>query len=208
MTDYEQMNDDAKAAAVEASQEGNFSFLDRLAGRDYPTEDVEIYLDEAAGHRISALRESLKAETDADKTEELIAQIEAQRDKARKSRYIVRVQGISIEDWDSTIDEANEHYPVQYEESTHPLTMAKVKNPIPSEERETFFRTHSWAKFIQSVTDADGNVDSNITPEWVAVFLNQAPIVAIAKVAVAIDKVRMTTEWMDQIQGDDFLAKS
>jgi hypothetical protein len=42
MTDYEQMNDDAKAVATEASAEGKFSFLDRLAGRDYPTEDVEV----------------------------------------------------------------------------------------------------------------------------------------------------------------------
>lgn len=208
MTDIEQVSEEARAIATEASKEGKFSFLDRLAGREYPTEDVEIYIDERAGHKINQYREALKHNTDAEKESALLDAIEKEREKAKRSRYIVHIEGISVEEWDATVDAANEAYPVQYEEVTHPLTMAKQKIAVPDERREVYFRTHIWAKFIRSVTGPDGEVDDDITPEWVAVFAGQAPIIALAKVQYAIDKSRMTTEWMDQIQTDDFLVKS
>lgn len=199
---------EAKAVAVEASKEGNFNFLDRLAGRDYPTEEVEIYIDEAAGHRIQTLEERASNEKDGKQADLIHEQIKFEKAKAEKSRYVIHLEGISVEDYDALIDEAVAQFPVEYTESRNPLTYAPEKAAVENQDREQFFRTALWAKFIRKVVGPDGGSDSNITPEWVAYFMGHAPIAATAKVAVAVEKLRMISDWMDRIQGDDFFPKS
>ena len=208
MTDIEELSDSAREIAEARSKQGTFSFLDRLAGRDYPTDDVEIFLDEAAGHKIQKLNEDLANSQNAEQSEILEKQIDALREKARASRYIVHMEGIPVEDYDATVDAAEEEYPIEYNEYHNPLTMKRERDQIPNERRDIFFRTHLWAKFIRSVEDGDGNVDDNITPEWVSVVLGKSPIIAQARIQMAIEKLRMVSAWMDEVQGEDFLAKS
>jgi len=200
--------DTARTVAEANSKPGKFSFLDRLQDREYPTEDVEVYLDEAAGLRIHKLTQELIASNDAEQSEVLQKQIAYHSEKARKSRYTIHMQGISTESYDAVVDAAREEFPVEYRESRHPLTMALERTEIENEPREVYFRTHLWSKFIKSVEDPDGNIDDNITPEWVAVLLGHAPIIAQARIQVTLEQLRMTTAWMDEIQGEDFLAKS
>lgn len=207
MTDIEERSAAAKSKAEAASQKGTFSFLDRLADRNYAEDSVEVFLDEKAGHQIRKLTLSL-AEAQPEDHEHIEAEIEAVREKARDSRYIVHLQGISTESFDAVVDAANKEFPPEYEVSRNPLTMATEREEKPNEDRDQYFRTHLWAKFIKSVEDADGNVDENITPEWVAVFIAQAPIIAQARVSVVVNELRMMTDWMDELQGEDFLAKS
>lgn len=198
----------AREVAEEHSKPGKFSFLDRLQNREYPAEDVEIFLDEAAGLHIHKLTQELLASKDPEQTEIIEKQIAHYSDKARKSRYTVHMQGISTEAYDAVVDAAREEFPVEYTESRHPLTMAPERREVESESREVYFRTHLWSKFIKSVEDTDGNIDDEISPEWVGAFLGNAPIIAQARIQVALEQLRMTTSWMDEIQGEDFLAKS
>lgn len=200
--------DTARTIAEEQSKPGTFSFLDRLNGRNYPTEDVEIYLDEAAGHRIQKLQLDRIACTDPEQALVIDEQIQHWREKARESRYVMHLEGISTEDYDATVDMAQAEYPIEWRESRNPLTMATERIPVENEDRDQLFRTHLWSKFIRSVEDSSGNVDANITPEFVAVVLGQAPLVAQGKIHEAIQELRMVTNWMDDIQGEDFLAKS
>lgn len=208
MIDTEKMSEEAKARAVEAGKPGTFSFVDRLAGRSYPSEDVVIYLDEAAGHKIETLLEDRANQKDGEQVNLIDKQIDALREKAAHSRFVVTVQGISNEDYDAVVDAARDEFPYEYRESRHPLTMALQREIIDNPDREQYFRTHSWAKFIRKVVAPDGSVDENITPEWVGVLFNHAPLMALAKIGMAIDRVRMTVEWMDRLQDEDFLAKS
>lgn len=200
--------EDARAVAEEHSKPGKFSFLDRLNGRNYPTEDVEIYLDEAAGHRIQKLQEDRLNCSDAEQALLIDEQIEHWRDKARESRYILHLQGISVEEYDAVVEMAQKEYPVEWRESRNPLTMATEREPVANEDRDQLFRTHLWAKFIVSIEDAEGNIDDNITPEFISIVQGHAPLVAQGKIAQAVHSLRMVTDWMDQIQGEDFLAKS
>lgn len=204
MTDIET----ARSIAEEHSKQGSFNFLDRLNNRNYPTEDVEIYLDEKAGHEIEKLQEKIVLATKPEIGEALQAEIDEIREQAKASRYIVHMQGISVELYDEIVDKSQEMYPLEHREYRDPLTAKLIREVVDNDDREQYFRTHLWAEFVRSVEDIDGNVDDNITPEFMAVFIGHAPIAAQVKVAAAVQSLRMVTAWMDEIQGEDFLAKS
>lgn len=198
----------AHERAIEASKPGTFNFLDRLVGRNYPTEDVVVYIDEAEGYEIEKIEKLLSISKDADKTARLEKALAEHREKAANSRFVFHLEGISTEEYDKTVDAAEEAYPYEYRERTNPLTFAVEREVVADEKRETFFRTHLWAKFIRRVEDPDGNVDENISPAWVAQVSGLLPITGSLKIAQAVEALRMTTEWMDKVQGEDFLAKS
>lgn len=202
------ITDISEAAARNASEPGKFNFLDRVVGRNYPTESVEIYIDERGGYELAMLDKKIANETDGDKVNELDAERTKLVESLAVSKYIIHLEGISIENYDATVDDANEQYPVEYEESVNPITFAKTKTPLPSEERETYFRTHLWAKFIRSVEAPDGSIDDAIDATWVGVFMGHAPIMAQIRVQQAVETLRMTTNWMDAIQDEDFFPKS
>ena len=208
MTDTEQMSADAKAIAEEASKQGNFSFIDRLSNRNYATEDVTVFLDERAGSIVQKLTEDLLLQKDPEQREIIEKQIAYQSEKARESRYILHLEGVSVETYDACVDLAQDQYPLEYSEHRNPLTAKLEREVVENDDRELLFRTHLWAAFIRSVEDADGNLDENISPEFVAVFLKLAPIAAQVEVGAAVQRLRMVSDWMDKIQGEDFFPKS
>jgi hypothetical protein len=188
--------------------EGKFNFLDFLTGREYPTEDVEIYLDERAGYLIHKLEQEAARTTDGEQANIIHEQIAFQREKAQKSRFVLHLEGISVEEYDKVVDLVTEAFPVEYTESRNPLTFGLERTPKESPDREQMFRTHLWAKFIRTVTGPNGGVDDDISPEWVAVFMNHAPLIALGRVEAAVQELRMTSDWMDALTTEDFLAKS
>lgn len=206
--DMEAMDAAAKARAEEQSQPGTFSFVDRLTNRNYPTEEVVVFLDERAGHLIEKLNEDLLMQKDPEQRELIEKQIAYHSEKARSSRYTVKLEGISVEAYDAIVDAAKEQFPYEYREFRNPITQRLEREVIESEDREQFFRTHLWSAFMRSIEDADGNVDENTTPEFVGIFLGLAPIAAQATVGMAVDRLRMVSDWMDKIQGEDFFPKS
>ena len=221
MNEIVDINEQAKAAATEASTQGKFSFLDRLAGRNYPTEEVVVYLDEAAGYRIGKIEDELDAERarlkvlkgDAlketqGKIEKLESELSASIADAEGSRFVFHLEGISTEEYDKVVDAAQKEFPLEYKENRNPLTFAIERSVVPNDEREVFFRYHLQAKFIRRVVDPNGNIDDNITPDWVAQVANLLPVIGQIKLQTAIEKLRMTTDWMDRVQGEDFFPKS
>ena len=207
MTD---ITETTKAVAEEHSKPGKFSFVDRVLGRNYPTKDVEVYLDEAAGHRIQELlneRQYISA-NDVDELERIDADLEKWRKKAADSRYVIHMEGISVEEYDKVVDEANEQFPLEYRESRHPLTMELERTVVPNDDRDVFFRAQMWAKFIRSVEDAEGNIDDEITPQFVGVMCRALPLIAMLRIQQGVEELRMTSDWMDAIQTEDFFPKS
>ena len=196
-----------RLVAVEQGKQGKFNFLDRLNGRNYPTETVEIFLDEEAGLAAMELQEAIAHEADGEKVNAMQAELEALGAKLAESKYTLSLRGISTEEYDATVDAAREAHPVEFRDVMNPLTFAREREVVESEAREQLFRNLLWAKYIESVTDHEGNVDDDITPELVAVFCLRAPIMAPIKVSEAVEKLRMTTAWMDELQGADFFPK-
>lgn len=199
-----------KAAAEENSKPGTFNFLDRVQSRNYPEVEREIYLDEAAGLKIQHLlseRERI-APDDVEAINRNDSDLALWREKAKESRYTVRMRGISAGDYDEIVDLAQEDYPLEYREDRNPLTFKVEREVIRNEEREALFRSLHWARVIQSIEDANGNVDDNITPELVASMMKGLPLTAQLVIADGVEETRMITAWMDNIQDADFLAKS
>jgi len=202
--------ENAKATAEEHSKPGKFNFIDRIENRDYPTLDVEIYLDEKSGHRIQQLLEerSLIAPDDVDAINANDSDLELWRKKAAASRYIIHLEGISTEKYDEIVELAQSQYPLEYRERQNPITFKMERDVIENDERETLFRTHFWAECIRSIEDAEGNIDDNISPEFVAMMNKGLPLVAQVRIDAGVNELRMISAWMDNIQDADFLAKS
>lgn len=223
MGDITDINDRAKAAAVEASKPGKFNFIDRVVGRNYPTEEVVVYLDERAGYeidkawvelaraddQIKAVGEDEVLLKDARKNRAQVAeQIEALAEAAAQSRFVFHLEGISTREYDKVVDQAREFFPLEYRETRNPITFAPERTVIASEEREIFFRTAMWAKVIRRVVDPNGHVDDEITPEWIGQVNDLLPAMAQQAIQDGVDALRMTTDWMDRLQAEDFFPKS
>lgn len=206
MTD--EQNEAAKAVAQAHLTEETFSFLDHLANREMPTEVVDIFLDEAAGHRINQLEVDRVTAANEEQIALIGKQIDHEIEKAKKSRYRVYLTGITNDVYDAIVDKAEEEFPYEYRESRNPLTMALERQVVPNEKRQTFFRVHIWAASIVKIEGPTGAIDENITPEFAGVLNAKAPVIALARIQAAIDRLRMASDWMDQLTGDDFLAKS
>lgn len=201
----------AQELAEEVSKPGKFSFIDRLQGRNYPKDDVVVYLDEELGYRLLDVQRRMEGDdnhTPSIPEMKLLEKEHARLSAAlRDSKYTIHLQGISNEDWDAIVDDAAEHFPYEYEETTNPFTGAKTKEVIQSQERSEYFTKMLWLKFIQSIEDSEGNVDSDISLGTISAFRKQAPFSAIARVSETIDKLRMATDWVEYVEDEDFLAK-
>jgi hypothetical protein len=193
--------------ATAAREKGVFSFLDRLKGRNYAKDSVVIHLDEEKGYELTKLVEELKAEgTTPEQQDALLAQIDAKRAELAPDAYTFYLEGFSSERYDELIDDAKEQYPYEYEEIVDPWSGRKSKEPIPDEKRNEYFTQLLWAESIKRVESIDG-VDDNITPEFIATFRKQAPLDAIRRISVTIDKLRMASEWTEYAEDEDFTLK-
>lgn len=213
--------EDPRDVAIEASKPGAFSFLDRVTNRNYPTEEVVVYIDEEGAYKRSKLlreideqmlllrgddkaaaaQRSKKITILRNKTAEL-------EERILKSRVVFHLEGISSDAYDELIDKAAEQFPVEYVESRNPLTMELERTPKSDDNREAYFRSLLWSKFVRKISDGEGNEDTTCTPAYMAAVMGAMPIVGVAHVQAAIERLRMTTNWMDEIQGDDFFPKS
>jgi hypothetical protein len=195
---------DAERVANDMSKPGKFNLVERLQNRGMPTEDVDVYLDEKNGWNLLRLEEK---HNEAKKKEEL-AEIEAAIARVKRaladSKYVFTLQGVSNERYDELIKQAEDAYPVEYEEHVNPLTAEKIKTPIDNEDRDRLFNNIFLADVITKVTDPDGGVDDEITVESVEFIKRLAPLDAIARITRLAFQMRMATAWMDSVQDEDF----
>lgn len=204
-------NKSAEELAKEVSKPGKFSFIDRLRGRNYPTDEVVVYLDEKLGYKLLAVEQEMAGSdghTPSFSEQKLLEEKHAELvEQLRASRYVVKLQGISNDDWDALVEEAAEQFPYEYDEIVNPFSGEKTRKVIETDERAEFFTMKLWAAFIQSITDSDGNVDDDVTVQTVKAFRGEAPFSAITRVGATIAKLRMATDWVEYIEDEDFLAK-
>lgn len=191
--------------ALDQSTPGKFNFIERLKGRNLPREDVTIYLDEEAGYALGLLEELIADEKkDSPKLKELEAQRAAAKQAVADSGYVLTITGMTNERYDELVERAEESFPVEYETINNPLTGEKWKKRLDSDDRDALFNDLFLAESIAKVTDPDGDVDDDITPEFVVQFRNLAPLDGIRRVVAKAFKMRMASEWMDEIQNEDF----
>lgn len=205
-----------ESIAQEASKPGKFSLIERLKGRNLPTEDVSIYINDAAEwERQQLVEENMELvihgqgeerEKLQQRREWLEGRIAELAEEVRQSEVVFTLQAVTNERYDELLEEARKSFPVKYEKVTNPLTGRTTMEEISSPDREELFNNIFMAETITKVA-MNGEVDDEITPEWVELFQRYAPLDALRVVTVQAYKMRMTGEWMDAYQNEDFSPK-
>jgi hypothetical protein len=192
--------------AEAASQPGTFNFLDRLRGRNYPAEVIEVYLDEAKGYALKKLEAKASGTVNDAALKKIEKEIEDLRAELRADAYFIHLRAVPSEAYDKLVDEANETFPPVYTEVSSPLTGQVTKTQEPSEERAALFTALKWVAFVEKVVDSSGAEATLSTADEAALWRLNLPIEAVLKVDMTLNELRMAVEWMDAIQDESFLA--
>lgn len=202
--------------ALAASAPTKFSLIQRLRDRDMPTEDVSIFINDAAEwERQSLLEESMELVVRGEGEERAALQqrrdwidgrIAELEEEVRASEVIFSLRAISNERYDELLDEAAKSFPIKYEKITNPLTGRVTMETIASPDREELFNNIFMADCVTQVRMGN-EIDDEITPEWIEQFQRYAPLDALRVVTTQAYKMRMAGEWMDHYQNEDFSPK-
>lgn len=187
-----------------------FNLLERLTGRNLPSDTVIIYLDENAQYHVEQLDEEIAGIA---KDDAILKEKEALRqsyiDQRDASAVKIHLRGISSKRYDELVDEAQKEFPLDVEITQNPLTGRKDRIPVPNPERDTLFMKLQWVASIAGAELPGGDTaDDNIDLAWISLFLDNAPVAALALIAERINKLRMATDWMDGLQSADFSQRS
>jgi len=215
MSDIEEMVEEAK-------QPGRFSIVDALKDRAYPTDEVEVFIDEAVAFlasdieaAIRALGQRMDVESDADKIDEMLKKHEEYLDKKDKlveemggARYVFHLQGISEGLRDDLWKKSVERYPIKYETDRNPLTGQVERTEVQNMDRDKYFTNLLWQSHIKKIVDPEGNEQDGITLEDAFELRRSLPLASIGKITEAIEKMRAATAVFMMTVDEDFLAKS
>jgi hypothetical protein len=127
--------------------------------------------------------------------------------RIKDSVAVVHMKGISSERYDELLEIARESFPTEYEEWQNPLTGQKVRAEKENEQQNDLFNSLFISESIEKVVMGDAE-DTDITPEWWIQFRGIAPLDGLRLVVEAAYKMRMTVQWMDEIQSEDFSPRS
>lgn len=215
MSDIEEIVEQAKAP-------GRFNIVDVLKGRGYPTDEVEVFIDESVAFVASDLEdvirkldEKMNSEKDKSKLNELVARHEkliAEKDKLVEemggARYVFHMQGISEGQRDDIWKKSVDRYPVKHDTDRNPLTGKVDRVEVQNPERDKYFTGLLWQAHVKKIVDPEGNEQEGITVDDAFELRRSLPLASIGKITEAIEKMRASTAVFMMTVDEDFLAKS
>jgi hypothetical protein len=215
MSDIEQIVEQAKAP-------GKFNIVDVLKGRGYPTDEIDVFIDESVAFvasdmedKIGKLREKMESETEKSKLDEILKKYEdlmAEKDALIKemggTRYVFHVQGISEGQRDDIWKKSVERFPIKHETDRNPLTGKVDRIEVQNPERDKYFTGLLWQAHIKKIVDPEGNEQEGITVEDAFELRRSLPLASIGKITEAVERMRAATTVFMMTVDEDFLAKS
>jgi len=207
-----------REAVDEAKAPGVFNIVELLQGRGYPTQTVEIYLNESAIYNLASEREKLeelikslgkRSEKESEKNER--EKIESAIDEAQEdiltSKVFVFLQGVTEGKRDEIYRQATKKYPVEYE-APNPMSglLGKQSERIEKEsaDRDQLFTDLLWQAYIAKVVNAGGDEQSEFAYSTIRTMRDSLPLNAMVKINEAIDKLRSSTALFDLETTEDF----
>ena len=194
MSDIEQIVEQAKAP-------GKFNIVDVLKGRGYPTDEIDVFIDESVAFvasdmedKIGKLREKMESETEKSKLDEILKKYEdlmAEKDALIKemggTRYVFHVQGISEGQRDDIWKKSVERFPIKHETDRNPLTGKVDRIEVQNPERDKYFTGLLWQAHIKKIVDPEGNEQEGITVEDAFELRRSLPLASIGKITEAVE---------------------
>lgn len=202
-------NEEIIELAEEAKKPGKFNIMNVIKDRAYPSQEVNIYLDEETAYLASDASENLKRTDPADKE---YAAAEKKLDtllsKLEKSKYVFTIEGISEAKREEIMKLAAAKYPVEYREEKNVYTGEVKREEIESEERNDLFTAMLWSEHIVKIIAPDGSEQGHLSAEECNELRGALPIASSALVNRAIEKIRSSSAIFMMTVDEDFLAKS
>jgi hypothetical protein len=216
MSDIEEIVENAK-------KPGKFNIVDVVKGRSYPTDQIDVFIDEGVAFRAAELNEAItkisetmdKKNLDKKDLDEFLAKREEilnQKDKLIEemggTRYVFHLTGISEGKRQDIYDKAVEKFPVEYEKNRNAFTGETEKVELENPERDRYFTSMLWQASITKIVSPDGEEQEGITLEDAIELRRSLPLASNSAITEAIEKMRAATAVFMMAVNEDFLAKS
>ena len=206
-----------------AKKPGTFKIMDALQERAFPTEKVEVYLNEAVAYLAAQIDEKIEAidkkiaklEQDSPDFKKLskerdliLAEKEEALSEIDDSSFTFHLTGISEGKREDLYALCLKEYPMEYETERNVFTAQSEKKEIDNPDRDRYFTTLLWQACITKIVDSDGNEQEGITFDEAAELRRSLPFAATAKITSTVEKLRTATAVFLMSVNEDFLAKS
>lgn len=200
------MNDE-----TEESMRDTFSFFDVLEGRTYPTDEVTICIDEAAGYDLDKITREANALEEP--TEEIVAELKARADvlaeRIENARFTFHLRGVS----DDRVTEAKEVADAEFSPKRKQRKSAagNIEKYLPEEEAlkyARFFNAVVVALHVERiVSHGTGKVMTAPSPDEMAHFLDKAPEAAKYRLSAAIQALRVDSNAYEATLDEGFFLR-
>ena len=204
----EKIMDEVSELVQTAKAPGTFNIINLLNDRAYPTDKVTVYLDEASAYEAAIIKKQIAEHDGTDDLSALEDKLVAATEKMQKSSLIVEIRGITEGKREELLNEAKKKYPVEFDRELNPMTGDFKKEEKESPERDNLFTEFLWQASIVSLTDADGNVQSDLPYAAVRDMRTMLPLASASEITRTIEKVRVSTAVFMLEVNEDFLPKS
>ena len=206
----------------EAKAPGNFKIVDALKNRGFPSDQIDIFLDEDVAFvaaeiesQIKKVAENMDGTVDKKKLEELnnrhgelVERLDKIVEDMGGSRYVFHIQGISEGEREDLYEKALEKYPMQHDVDRNPLTGEVERREKENPKRDRLFTNMIWQAHIKKIVAPDGSVQEGITLEEAVELRRALPLASSGKITETIEKLRTATALFMLSTDENFLAKS
>ena len=208
--------------AEQAKAPGVFKIVDVLKERAFPSQEIDIFVDEDTAFMAAQVEAEIKKMGDSmDKTtnakeleeltarhEELVARLDEIVEEMGGTRYVFHLQGISEGVREDLWDKVVEKYPIQHDVDRNPLTGEVERQEKENPKRDRLFTNMIWQAHIKKIVAPDGSVQEGITLEEAIELRRALPLASAGKITETIEKLRTSTALFMLSTDENFLAKS
>jgi len=205
----------------EAKAPGKFNIIEVLNNRSYPVIEVDVYFDESKALSAVEIQEKVQelekanirkspgaADVNRKRIDELNKKLAEIVESISDSKYVFSITGISEAKREEMLNLAIAKHPVEFEETTAPLTGEVTRKEKDNDDRDRLFTNLLWREQISKITSPTGDIQDEITIEDIVALRGSLPIIGASKINEAIERVRIASAVFVMAVDEDFLAKS
>lgn len=187
-----------------------FSFFDVLEERDFPKDEVEIYMDEVSAHELrKVMFELTTVDLDDPRADELHRRAIELEEKREASKYRFHITGVADDTITDLADVANAEFDEKRKE--YRSVTGKIERRLEGDEQRNYLRYYNAlvlsVHIEQIVRLRDGAVMTAPPVEEIALLVDKAPTSQKAKLQRAIEELRVDSSAFEARVDADFLAK-
>lgn len=172
-----------------------FDLIGAISGRDYPTLDVEVYIDEATGFAINKANEALRTLEilgKEDEMKEVQEQLDSLVEKSASSKIVLTLKGIPERVRRSILSKVEEDFP---------STSNMLGIPEPNPQADEAYTLAMWEAYIQKFTAPDGS-ENPVTKGEIQAIYDELPDTVHKQISDSIEKLRK-----DHVAGFEYASK-